>query len=109
MTTILVLHEPTEAKYLWLGASAEDRAAVCDAAGAIRLLPIAELRVLEIDGRPIDRYRRFLEPPGSEPQPDPAKADAEVPAALEACPACDMPVLSDTRECPSCGLTLIFP
>jgi len=105
MTTILVLHEPTVTKYLWLGASTEAFAAVCDAAGAIRLLPTAELRVLELDGRPIDRYRRLLEPPAVEPRDE----APEAPSAPEACPACGAPIRSDTRECPSCGLTLILP
>ncbi len=105
MSIILVYHRPTESKYMWLSASSETLAAVCDAAGAIRHLPTEELTVLEVDGRPLDRYRRILESPERESE-NPLHDAHE--GSVEACPGCDTPVRSDERECPSCGLTLIL-
>ncbi|WP_309121704.1 zinc ribbon domain-containing protein [Paenibacillus sp.] len=107
MTTILVVHLPTSRKFLLVGASTPGLAAVCDADGAMHWLPAEELKVLEYDGRPIERYRYMLEPTASA-APTPTSSEVWEDVPLEACPACETPVRPDTRECPSCGLTLIL-
>lgn len=67
--------------------------AVSDAKGTLHWLPSKEIRVISIDGTPIEGL--LTDNTGQIPQTEP-------------CPGCGYPVSTTTAICPSCELTLIF-
>ncbi|TDF93805.1 zinc ribbon domain-containing protein [Paenibacillus piri] len=120
MATI-VLHKPTGRRYVLIGTGFlvhrsgrqggnpspwEDpteipAAAVSDSHGRIVWLPTEELQVIEVDGKRIGSY--FT---GGRGRLRAAAANASV-IPEERCPACQFRIAANTKECPSCGLTLI--
>ncbi|MDF2959710.1 MAG: hypothetical protein K0S39_1445 [Paenibacillus sp.] len=123
MATI-VLHKPTRKRYVLigtgfgaykammpsiLGGSLFPReesqeipvAAVSDSLGNITWLYTEELQVVEVDGKSIGSYF------AADQNGTPAGSGKPSDMAEDLCPACQFRISADTRECPSCGLTLI--
>lgn len=120
--SIIVLHEPSNKKYILLGtgfgaykaqrpsilggnlfpheeAGEIPVAAVCDENGVIQWFYTEELKVLEINGYAINLFKDRLRNDSSR------QKDEE--EAYEQCPGCNEKVRNTDYECPSCGLTLI--
>lgn len=85
-------------------------AAVSDKAGNIRWMLTDELVVAKVDGHPPHVWLEREADEGDLPSP-PSRgqiAGGEDQAlSYELCPGCEHRVVSDAKECPSCGLVLI--